>query len=89
MTASRKPSEAPWPTNALPPTTTIRRRDSDFERAVDLLRSRGERVHVVTARRVISRELVYVADKPVFFVEEFRQDLERDAKPDPIAAPPA
>jgi uncharacterized LabA/DUF88 family protein len=56
--------------------------DSDFERAVDLLRSRGKRVYVVTARAVMSRELAYVADKPVFFLEEFRAQLERDAKPD-------
>jgi uncharacterized LabA/DUF88 family protein len=56
--------------------------DSDFERAVDLLRSRGKRVYVVTARAVLSRELAYVADKPVFFIEEFRAPLERDPKPD-------
>jgi uncharacterized LabA/DUF88 family protein len=52
--------------------------DSDFERAVDLLRSRGKRVYVVTARPVLSRELSYVADKPIFFVEDFRDDLARD-----------
>jgi uncharacterized LabA/DUF88 family protein len=57
--------------------------DSDFERAVDLLRSRGKRVYVVTARPVLSRELAYVADKPVFFLEEFRMQLERDPKADP------
>jgi uncharacterized LabA/DUF88 family protein len=56
--------------------------DSDFERAVDLLRSRGKRVYVVTARAVMSRELSYVADKPVFFIEEFRAQLERDPKPE-------
>ncbi len=56
--------------------------DSDFERAVDLLRSRGKRVYVVTSRQVISRELAYVADKPVFFLEEFRAQLERDARPE-------
>jgi uncharacterized LabA/DUF88 family protein len=54
--------------------------DSDFERAVDLLRSRGKRIYVVTSRAVISRELVYVADKPVFFLEEFRAQLQRDPK---------
>jgi uncharacterized LabA/DUF88 family protein len=53
--------------------------DSDFERAVDLLRSRGKRVYVVTSRQVISRELVYVADKPIFFLEDFRTVLERDS----------
>lgn len=52
--------------------------DSDFERAVDLLRSRGKRVYIVTARRVISRELAYVADKPIFFLEDFRAELERE-----------
>jgi uncharacterized protein (TIGR00288 family) len=53
--------------------------DSDFERAVDLLRSRGKRVYVVTARPVLSRELSYVADKPIFFVEDFLDDHERDS----------
>lgn len=51
--------------------------DSDFERAVDLLRSRGKRVYVVTARPAMSRELAYVADKPVFFLEDFRDELVR------------
>ena len=46
--------------------------DSDFERAVDLLRSRGKRVYVVTARAVLSCELVYIADKPIFCIEEVR-----------------
>ncbi len=54
--------------------------DSDFERAVDLLRSRGKRVYVVTSRQVLSRELAYVSDKPVFFLEEFRAELEREPK---------
>ena len=54
--------------------------DSDFERAVDLLRSRGKRVYVVSTRKVLSRELLYVADKPVFFLEDFRTQLERDTK---------
>lgn len=52
--------------------------DSDFERAVDLLRSRGKRVYIVTSRRVVSRELAYVADKPIFFLEDFRAELERE-----------
>lgn len=56
--------------------------DSDFERAVELLRSRGKRVYVVSANGVISRELVYVADKPIFFLEQFRAQLEREPKPD-------
>jgi uncharacterized LabA/DUF88 family protein len=52
--------------------------DSDYERAVDLLRSRGKRVYVVTSRATLSRELAYIADKPVFFLEDFRSVLERD-----------
>jgi uncharacterized LabA/DUF88 family protein len=51
--------------------------DSDFERAVDLLRSRGKRVYVVTSQKCASRELCYVADKPIFFLEDFRSELER------------
>lgn len=52
--------------------------DSDFERAVELLRSRGKRVYVVTSKRSLSRELAYVADKPVFLIEEFREALRRE-----------
>jgi uncharacterized LabA/DUF88 family protein len=52
--------------------------DSDFERAVDLLRSRGKRVYVVTSRRACSRELAYIADKPIFFLEDLRERLARD-----------
>lgn len=59
--------------------------DSDFERAVDWLRSRGKRVYVVTARQVLSRELSYVADKPIFFLDDFREELPRD-RVDPAAS---
>lgn len=52
--------------------------DSDFERAVDLLRSRGKRIYIVTSRAALSRELLYVADKPVFFLEDFRSALIRE-----------
>lgn len=52
--------------------------DSDFERAVDLLRSQGRRVYVVASRGGISRELAYVADKPIFFLEDHRAALARD-----------
>jgi uncharacterized LabA/DUF88 family protein len=52
--------------------------DSDFERAVDLLRSRGKRVYIVTAKPAASRELCYVADKPIFFLEDFKAELQRD-----------
>lgn len=51
--------------------------DSDFERAVELLRSRGKRVYIVTSRRSLSRELAYVADKPIFFLEDLRTELAR------------
>ncbi len=56
--------------------------DSDFERAVDLLRSRGKRVYVVTSRVTGSRELFYVADKPIFFLEDFKAELKREEAAD-------
>jgi uncharacterized LabA/DUF88 family protein len=52
--------------------------DSDSERAVDLLRSRGKRIYVVHARALLSRELAYIAGKPIFFLEEHREGLRRD-----------
>lgn len=62
--------------------------DSDFERAVDLLRSRGKRVYVVTSRKSLARELAYVADKPVFCLEDFESVLARtDERHDPSANP--
>lgn len=57
--------------------------DSDFERAVDLLRSRGKRVYVVASDRQLSREMRYVADKPIFLLEECRQALARDDRHGP------
>jgi uncharacterized LabA/DUF88 family protein len=51
--------------------------DSDFERAVELLRSRGKRVYVVSARGQLSRELAYVADKPIVYLEGHRDLLAR------------
>lgn len=51
--------------------------DSDFERAVELVRSRGKRLYVVTARGQLSRELLHVADKPIFYLEEHRSALAR------------
>lgn len=51
--------------------------DSDFERAVELLRSRGKRVFVVSARGPLSRELAYVADKPIVYLEDHRAELAR------------
>ena len=55
--------------------------DSDYERAVDLLRSRGKRVYVVTSKVTGSRELFYVADKPIFFLEDFKAELQREEAP--------
>jgi uncharacterized LabA/DUF88 family protein len=46
--------------------------------SVDLLRSRGKRVYLVTSRPTASRELSYVADKPIFFIEDFKAELQRD-----------
>ena len=37
-------------------------------------------VDVVTSWQVLSRELAYVSDKPVFFLEDFRAELEREPK---------
>jgi uncharacterized LabA/DUF88 family protein len=54
--------------------------DSDFERAVELLRSRGKRVYVVTSQASLSRELAYVADKPIFLIEDFREALDRKGR---------
>lgn len=51
--------------------------DSDFERAVELLRSRGRRLFVVSARGPLSRELAYVADKPIIYLEDVRPALMR------------
>lgn len=51
--------------------------DSDFERAVELLRSRGKRVFVVSARGPLSRELAYVADKPIVYLEQIRDAIAR------------
>jgi uncharacterized LabA/DUF88 family protein len=61
--------------------------DSDFERAIDLLRSRGKRVYVLTSRSSLSREVMYVADKPIFYVEDFRATLIRDDRATPRSAP--
>lgn len=54
--------------------------DSDFERCVDLLRSRGKRIYVVTSEKAISRELSHVADKPIFFIDDYQDLLARDEK---------
>lgn len=51
--------------------------DSDFKRVLEILQSRGKRVFVVSSRNSVSRELIHAADKPVFFMEDFRTILER------------
>ena len=61
--------------------------DSDFERAIDLLRSRGKRVYILTSRSSLSREVMYVADKPIFYVEDFRATLVRDDRAVPRGTP--
>ena len=53
--------------------------DSDFERCIDVLRSRGKRIYVVSTRRHISRELRQAADKPVFYLEDYKQFVAWDA----------
>lgn len=55
--------------------------DADYERAVEVLRAHGKRVYVVTHRGNLGRELAYVADKPVFYLDEHRAHLEREPKP--------
>jgi uncharacterized LabA/DUF88 family protein len=51
--------------------------DSDFRRVLEILQSRGKRVFVVSSRNSVSRELIHAADKPVFFMEDFKAILER------------
>ena len=55
--------------------------DSDFERAVELLRSRGKRVFVVSTRGPLSRELAYVADKPIVYLDQVRGAIARAEQP--------
>jgi uncharacterized LabA/DUF88 family protein len=56
--------------------------DGDFARAVDLLRTRGKRVFIVAPRMSLARELAHVADKPLFFLDNYRSVLARtDRKP--------
>lgn len=57
--------------------------DSDFERAVDLLRARGKRVYVVSARAQLSRELAHIADKPIFYLDDLQAPLARDRRGEP------
>jgi uncharacterized LabA/DUF88 family protein len=61
--------------------------DSDFERCVDLLRSRGKRVYVMTSEGTLSRELSHVANKPIFFIEDYKPILMREDKKPPEVRP--
>lgn len=57
--------------------------DGDFERAVEMLRARGKRVFVVTCQGMLARELAYVADKPVVWLEEMEPHIGRkDRRPE-------
>ncbi|HWG90137.1 MAG TPA: NYN domain-containing protein [Candidatus Thermoplasmatota archaeon] len=51
--------------------------DSDFGRAVELLRSRGKRVYVVAPKTALSREMAAIADKPLFILDNYRGVLAR------------
>lgn len=51
--------------------------DSDLEHAARYLQERGRRVHLVTSRAACSTELLYTVHKPVFFLEDFRDLIER------------
>jgi uncharacterized LabA/DUF88 family protein len=59
--------------------------DGDFERVVELLRSRGKKVHVVTTQGMLARELAYVVDKPVVWLEELDKHIGRtDRRPERV-----
>jgi len=60
--------------------------DGDFERAVELLRSKGKKVYVVATRGMIARELAYVADKPIFWLEELAPFIAREDRVPAVAA---
>jgi len=53
--------------------------DSDFERAVELLRSKGKRIMVVSAKGSISSELRNAADRFID-LRHLRSELENDKK---------
>lgn len=57
--------------------------DGDLERVVEVLRSRGKRVFVVTCQGMLARELGYAADKPVVWLEELEPHIGRmDRRPE-------
>lgn len=49
--------------------------DSDFKRVVEVLQSRGKRVYVVSARGSVSTELRDIANKPLWFIEDFQEHI--------------
>ena len=52
--------------------------DSDFQRVLEILQSRGKRVFVVSSHESLSQELFHAAEKPVWFVEDFADILRRE-----------
>ena len=50
--------------------------DGDFTPLVEALRQRGKRVYVVTSRACAALELQLAADKPVFFIEDFKTTIQ-------------
>lgn len=49
--------------------------DSDFQRVVEVLQARGKRVHVVSSERTLSRELLRIASKPVYYLGDLKDTL--------------
>jgi len=55
--------------------------DADLGRLVDVLRARGKRVYALCAGGVLNRELAAVVNKPIFNLEDHREELERRNAP--------
>lgn len=63
--------------------------DSDLEALVTHLRSRGKRIHIVSSKVTLSRELAMASNKPVYHLEHHRSLIEKPrpaAEVDPDAA---
>jgi uncharacterized LabA/DUF88 family protein len=58
--------------------------DSDFERAVQQLKSRGKEVKVISGRGCVSSELVFAAGVNYVDFDEIRSLVERKDKPHPF-----
>lgn len=57
--------------------------DGDFERVVEILRAKGKKVHVVTTEGMLARELAYIVDKPVIWIENLKTEIGRtDRRPE-------